>query len=211
MGYPAFTIAARDLSHRFERKWLFRSVDIDLRNGQSVALTGPNGSGKSTLLRILTGQLSPSAGEIGWTHAGKAIPNDRVYSQVAWQAPYLDLFPAFTLREAFRFYYRFKHCQLANFAAWAEAIHLREVADRPLQTFSSGMLQRVKVGLAVLSTAPFLVLDEPTSFMDEENAALILSLIRANQNERVVVIASNLSQEVAHIDQRVDLRDYLPT
>ena len=61
---PAVLLSARRIGRRFGRRVVLEPIDLDLVEGEVVALGGPNGAGKSTLLAILAGALAPSAGTV---------------------------------------------------------------------------------------------------------------------------------------------------
>jgi ABC-type multidrug transport system ATPase subunit len=68
---------------------------------------------------------------------------------------------------------------------------LSQALDKPLHNFSSGMQQRLKLGLAVLSDAPLLLLDEPTSHLDKAGQKWYHELLLGHIHQRTVVIATN--------------------
>lgn len=184
-------ILADSVGKKFYQRWIFKSLSFDLPFGQHLLIKGANGSGKSTLLRIIAGQLSPSTGKIQYRTGDTPLAPSVVYSQISWSSPATELFPDLTLREHVNLHYRFKPCLLDSTDAIIQQLRLSPHKDKALGFFSSGMLQRVKVGLALFSKSPVLLLDEPTSFMDEENSREMLELIRKFTQGRTYILASN--------------------
>lgn len=201
---PPFRLQLESVGKQFYRRWLFQGLSLELGAGERLALVGNNGSGKSTLLRIIAGQMAPTAGRVTFLHQGQRVPANLMYQHLSWSAPYIELFPELTLREQLRLQQRLTPFVLSE-AAMLEALELQEEADKPLRYYSSGMLQRAKVGLALFAQADLLLLDEPTSNMDQHNAALILNLLDQYQGERAVVLASNLAREFGEFQRQIHL------
>lgn len=194
------------LGKQFYQRWLFRDLTYDSQvQGRHLALIGHNGSGKSTLLRIIAGQMNPSTGRVTYEQGGKRLPVDSYYQHISWAAPYVDLFPDLSLREHLRLHFRFKACLLDTPEQVAHVLDLDEHLDKKLRFFSSGMLQRVKVGTALFSQSSLLLLDEPTANMDQGNAARMLDLIQQHLGERVYILASNLEREFAGMTSQIVL------
>jgi ABC-type multidrug transport system ATPase subunit len=198
------------ISKRFNRDWIFR--DIDLASGENTrcAILGGNGSGKSTLLQIISGYMAPSSGQITWTQNGSSIPAEKIYSLVSLCTPYMGVYDDFTLRENVTFYMKFKTLR-GNIGAttFAERIGLSPQLDKPLKFFSSGMRQRVKLGLALLSETPLLLLDEPTSHLDANAIHWFRELLVNSSDGRSIFIASNSHEdEIFHCTERLLVDDF---
>jgi len=139
-----------DIGKRFKFHWIFRHVNIEVNARDVIAIKGPNGSGKSTLLRILSGFLSPSEGTVTFEVGNKIIQD--FYNEVTYAAPYVDLIDQMTLKEHLNFHQNFK--RFKNNLSVEEVIQklqLEDAADKAIKDFSSGMKQRVRLGLAILS------------------------------------------------------------
>ncbi|RMG60331.1 MAG: ATP-binding cassette domain-containing protein [Bacteroidetes bacterium] len=200
-----FHIQLEQIGKQFYQRWLFRELSFDSRETRRLALIGHNGSGKSTLLRIVAGQMNPSLGRVTYTADNQRVPTYHFYQHISWAAPYVDLFPDLSLREHLRLHFRFKGCRLAQTEDIAEVLDLQDHLDKKFRFYSSGMLQRVKVGTALFSESDLLLLDEPTANMDSGNAARMLDLIDTHIGERVLVLASNLEREYRDIPAQIIL------
>ena len=198
-------LALKGVGKKFYQRWIFRNIDTELAAGQGLAVIGANGSGKSTLLRILAGQLKPNEGSIHLYSGEELIPTESRYQFLSWSAPYLDLYPDLSLEAHFVQHFRFKSSILPDIQAALDMLALTQHRNKPLRVFSSGMLQRVKVGTALFTQAPLLILDEPTSNMDEKNAERMLQLIREFSEGRILVLASNMKREFAEFEQQIVL------
>ena len=172
-------VVFRDLSHTFDR-------------GSRTAILGPNGSGKSTLLQCVAGALTLSKGTIAHELSGQVLDQERVYRHVSIAAPYLNLYEDLSLREAIDFHARFKPLRSGvDVQTLAQTAMLDQHLDKPVRNFSSGMKQRLKLALAILSDTPLLLLDEPTSNLDAAGAEWFQQLLSAHVDQRTLLVASN--------------------
>ena len=87
-------------------------------------------------------------------------------------------------------------------------MELTHAANKQVRFFSSGMKQRAKLGLAVLSTTPLLLLDEPTTNLDAKAVAWYQQLIADFTTNRLVIVASNQAHEYQFCTQQLIIDDY---
>jgi ABC-type multidrug transport system ATPase subunit len=196
------------LGRRFNRHWIFRKLDLRLEAGERVLLCGDNGSGKSTLMRMLAGQLSPSEGEVKLWIDGKEIDPEYYYQHLSWSGPYMELYTDLTLQEAIHLHASFRPMMVPPRTVM-QLLRLEDHSNKMLKHFSSGMLHRVKVGLAILTRSKLLLLDEATTNMDEANSKLATDLMMTHLDGRMLIYASNRVEEFALFERRVDLNDFV--
>ena len=202
-------ILLEDIGRRFNRDWVFQQLDYRFAAGAGYAVLGPNGSGKSTLLQVISSALTPSAGRVVYTYGGKTIDPDQVYQYLSIAAPYLELIEEFTLVEQIRFHFSHKRF-LKGFdeASLLELLGLGYARDRQLRFFSSGMKQRVKLGLACCADVPLVLLDEPTSNLDEAGVSWYLQLVDQTRGERLFLVCSNQEREYRFCNHKLTITDY---
>ncbi|MBP7407756.1 MAG: ABC transporter ATP-binding protein [Flavobacteriales bacterium] len=191
-------VVLSDIAKHFGREVVFQGVTLTLASSSRTAILGPNGSGKSTLLQLIGGALMPTNGRIAHRANGTEIPQDEVYRHVSIAAPYLGLYEDLSLRQTIAFHTRFKPLragvgpeQLARIA------YLDHALEKPVLHFSSGMKQRLKLALAILSDTPLLLLDEPASNLDSQAIAWFRELLGRHLEGRTLLVASN-RQAVEH-------------
>ena len=181
-----------DISKHFGREVVFRGVTRSLASGSRTAILGPNGSGKSTLLQVIGGALVPTEGTIEHRLHGHTIPQEEVYRHVSIAAPYLGLYEDLSLRQAVEFHARVKPLRAGlKPADVARIAYLDQALEKPVLHFSSGMKQRLKLALAILSDTPLLLLDEPASNLDAEAIAWYRTLLQEHMSGRPLLVASN--------------------
>ncbi len=200
-------IRLTDIAKHFGREVVFRDVTLVLPPGSRTAIQGPNGSGKSTLLQTIAGALIPTKGTVEHTLNGMVLPPDEVYRHVAIAAPYLGLYEELSLEQAITFHGRFKPLRAGiDVQELARIAYLEAALHKPVQHFSSGMKQRLKLALAILSDTPLLLLDEPTSNLDAEAIAWFGDLLEREVRDRTLVVASNRqAAEVALCKAEVEM------
>lgn len=202
-------VRLENLGKRYRHEWIFRGISQTLSQPHSVAITGPNGSGKSTLMRILAGHLSPSNGKITFSRQDQALDPDKVYQQVSFASPYMELIEEFRLEEAIRFHQQFKpFLNEMDLDKFLEILGLPVARGREIRYFSSGMKQRLKLLLAILSDTPLLLLDEPTTNLDRQGMQWYHKLIQQYGNNRLIIVASNIPEDFRFCTQEINIQDY---
>ena len=204
-------IDATGLGKRFRRDWIFRHLTRRFRPGSATAVLGSNGAGKSTLLNTLSGQLLPTEGTLAYTLAGRPVAVDDLPQHLAYAAPYLELLEELTLAELLRFHTRFKPLRPGVSAdRLLDILYLAPARQQLIREFSSGMKQRLKLGLALYAAAPLLLLDEPTTNLDATGAAWFQEHLAATRAGRTVLVSSNVPAEYAFCDEELRVPDFQP-
>jgi ABC-type multidrug transport system ATPase subunit len=202
-------IKLKQLSKRYKFEWIFRGLNYHFQMGKTYAVLGSNGSGKSTLLKLLSGYSTPSKGTINFLEDKQALSNDKIYLQIAYAAPYIELIEEFTLTEMLDFHRKFKPFQ-QNLTTenLIEILNFSKSKNKEIKYFSSGMKQRLKLVLAICSNTDLLLLDEPTTNLDDEGIAWYQMLIEKFTANRLVIVASNVKHDYHFCTQQLNIMDY---
>lgn len=198
------------LGKRYNYDWIFRRLDYQFLPDRSYAILGHNGSGKSTLLSILSGYLSASEGRIRYQLQGRDLAVEDLFRHLSFTAPYQELIEEFTLTELIDYHARFKQLRLPSTGALIERLYLQKARHKYIKDFSSGMKQRLKLGLAIYTESPLLLLDEPTTNLDQEGIDWYLEQVSANRKDRLVVVSSNIAHEYQFCEEQIRITDYHP-
>ena len=202
-------ISLQKVSKRYRYDWIFKGLDYVFELGGRYAVTGPNGSGKSTLLKVLSGHLTPSKGKIEFLQSEKKMAVEEVFRQVGYAAPYIELIEEFTLREAINFHQKFKPFQKGvDTETIFDLLAFSKAKNKEIRHFSSGMKQRLKLVLAICSQTSLLLLDEPTTNLDQQGVDWYLHLIEKYLGKRTVVVASNVAVDYRYCEAQVRILDY---
>lgn len=195
-------IQLNDIGKKFSRnEWVFRGLTHAFDEGKSYAITGNNGSGKSTLIKAISGIIPLTNGTIEYSKGNKTIDPDQIFKHITWAAPYLDLVEEFTLAELVSFHFRFKN-PLNNITEnqLIDLLYLTHSKKKKIKEFSSGMKQRLKIGLAIYSDVDITLLDEPTSNLDAQGIQWYQEHVQQALKKRIVIIASNQPEEYTFCD-----------
>lgn len=200
----------RDLGKKFQKHWIFSHINYEFKAGNAYAITGPNGSGKSTLLQILTGFLPASKGEVVYTDKdGKTVGPEDYFKHIAFTSPYMELIEEFTLEEMIAFHFKFKKTiDGLNSNDLIDRMFLNDARHKRIKVFSSGMKQRVKLGLAFFSDTPLLFLDEPTTNLDEKGRIWYEKEIENIDKNRLLLVSSNIKREYNFCENVLNLENY---
>jgi ABC-type multidrug transport system ATPase subunit len=203
-------IRLQKISKKFNYEWIFREVDYTFETGNAYVILGSNGSGKSTLMQIVAGNLLPSSGKIDYSDGTMEISAEAIYQHISVSAPYLELIEEFTLDEIIEFHRKFKpfRNKLQNNQI-IEISGLSRVKNKPIRYFSSGMKQRVKLTLAILSDTQLVLLDEPASNLDKQGVEWYQNLVGSNSENRIFIVCSNSqAHEYSFCRQEIQIGNY---
>lgn len=202
-------IQSSSLGKRFRWEWIFRDMELSVGSGEAWAIYGPNGSGKSTLLKVLSGYLTPSEGKIAYEAGEQKLHRNDVFRHLAYAAPYTELIEEFTLTEMVNFHFTFKKpvAQLQR-PEIIDRIALRGAGSKQIRHFSSGMKQRVKLALAIMTDAELLVLDEPGTNLDVATHDWYIDLLEQFKGNRTMIVASNEERDFRWCTHKLSIADY---
>ena len=192
------TLVVRGLGKNYQGRWLFRGVQFDLVAGQGLAVTGANGSGKSTMILCLAGQVEADEGTLTWHYPTETPLHQssqtaaRAAKRPALAAPYLELPGEFRVLELVNFHFSLNPCLSGHSPVeglWASGIDPH--SPTLLKYYSSGMLQKVRLVLALWTDTPLLLLDEPHSHLDAAALSWFRLSLRQTAARRCWAMASN--------------------
>lgn len=200
-------ISLQGIGKRYAKNWIIRNVDLEIRSGEHIAILGKNGSGKSTLLKIISGYLSSTEGKVLCVSDGQELPKEKIYTRLGFVAPYMEIYDKLNFEELVDFHFSLrKYRPGSDRESILNALPLP--TKTPLTSFSSGMLQRVKLLLAFHTDSELLIFDEPTMNLDLTWSEWFISQLQSLEKGQTVIVASNLpgSETVTcensfHIDQ----------
>ncbi|MBC8146041.1 MAG: ABC transporter ATP-binding protein [bacterium] len=187
------TLEAVNLSKTYGLRAIFSHINFALRTGDRLGITGRNGTGKSTLLKLLAGVAEHTSGEVRRSVDDVVLSDGQQTRHLGFVAPYLQLYNEFTAWEHVELLQQMRG--LAFDKSRAQGLFTRFGLERrihdELNTFSSGMLQRVKYICALIHSPAILLLDEPMSNFDDDGVRTVREVIAEHSPNAVIVIATN--------------------
>jgi len=197
--------------------YALRNVNLQVAEGEFVAVMGPSGSGKSTLLTILGGMNSPSAGQvmiddINVYALGAERQADFRHEYVGFVFQQLQLLPYLTAQEnvllALAIAKLPKATKIARVREVLAQVGLADKEGRLPYQLSGGEQGRVAVARALVNQAPLLLADEPTGNLDQTTGMQILNLLRElNHTGQTVIIVTHDAHAASYASRIVDLLD----
>jgi ABC-type multidrug transport system ATPase subunit len=196
-------IIATGIHKKFRQEWVFKSLSYTFESGNSYAIVGQNGAGKSTLLKILAQYSLPNKGTVSFE--GSSVEPNKL---ISFAAPYSELIEEFTLPELLDFLINMDFLpSTCDFETFTSFIDLKPSASKFIKNFSSGMRQKVKLGIALASDRPILCLDEPTSNLDESAKQWFYDAME-KQRHKLILIASNEQAEISLCTKQIAISAY---
>jgi ABC-type multidrug transport system ATPase subunit len=197
-------ILATNLSKKFRQEFVIRDFSHQFKAGNSYAITGPNGSGKSTLLQLIAQFTLPNSGKIEMT----GINPELVYAQITYAAPYVELIEEYTLTEHLAILVKNNYLPSSiDINTLEEFIDLQPGRFKLIKNYSSGMRQKIKLGFALLSERPVLLLDEPTTNFDEQAKQWFFNRLN-DQRDKLIIIASNELREIEFCSEKIAIVEF---
>ncbi|MDZ4839626.1 MAG: ATP-binding cassette domain-containing protein [Bacteroidota bacterium] len=200
-------IRLTNLSKDYNLNFIFSDLNFHIKSGDKLAILGSNGSGKSTLVQVIIGYLSPASGQVNWSFNEKQLPVEKWYKHLTLCTPYTELPTEFTTIEIFNFISKFKK-PIYSIELFIKKCKLSENSGLPIKNFSSGMIQRLKLGLALLFDSSIVILDEPSSHLDVSNIIWYQNLIKSEIMDRTLIISSNIAQEYDFCQSFLDISTF---
>lgn len=162
-------ITLENISKRFGNTIIAKNLSLSILSGETWHISGSNGKGKSSLMQILAAYSTPDEGKVLFRSVNsKELKPDEIFAHISISTPYTDLIFDYTLQEQLDFHFQFKKSLVSKeeLQTWLVKANLQEAIHRPLGLFSSGMKQKAKLLLTLLSDAECIFLDEPCSNLD---------------------------------------------
>ncbi|ATE54231.1 ABC transporter ATP-binding protein [Actinosynnema pretiosum] len=211
-------LTARDVTLRYGERVVSTRLALDVPDGAFTAVVGPNACGKSTLLRAFARLLKASGGEVAFDGRSVGDYPTKALARSLGFLPQEPVAPEDIRVRQLVARGRFPHQSLLS--AWSEqdeaavaraveAAGVAELVDRPVRELSGGQRQRVWVAVVLAQDTPYLLLDEPTSFLDLTHQYQLLELLAGLRDggRTVIAVLHDVNQACRYADHLVAMRD----
>ncbi|MFC5951105.1 ABC transporter ATP-binding protein [Pseudonocardia lutea] len=186
-------------------------LDLEVRRGEVFGLLGPNGAGKTTTIRSITTLLPAPPGAVTVLGRDVARQKTQVRRLIGYVPQQLSADGTLTGRENVMLFARLfdvpRRARKAQVGSVLEAMDLVEAADRPVKTYSGGMVRRLELAQALVSAPQLLVLDEPTVGLDPVARDGVWERIARTRAETgmTVLVTTHAMQEADEHCERIAL------
>lgn len=200
------SISVKNLSFCYEKHGVLQDVTFSAQEEEFVAIFGPNGGGKTTLLNLLMGFLEPTRGyiDIFGLHPKKAR---HLIGWVPQNFSFDHNFPISTKEVVLggRIRHRKFRFQAADYKMVDDAldkVDMRQEKNSPFSMLSGGQQQRVLIARALVSDPKILLLDEPTSSIDQETKKTIHDLLNVlNKHMTIIMVTHDMHSIIKSADR----------
>ncbi len=202
-------IRTYDLTKTYGPTTAVDHLDLDVRPGEVFGLLGPNGAGKTTTILMLLGLSEPTSGRakvVGFDPTRQPL---EVKRRVGYLPDEVGFYGGMTGRQNLRYTVRLNGIERRvgeeRIDTLIRRVGLADVAERPVETYSKGMRQRLGLADALVKDPAVLVLDEPTTAIDPAGVVEVLALIRSISRDQgvAVLLSSHLLHQVQQVCDRV--------
>ncbi len=196
-------IELKNISLKINHEEIINDISLQLKKGQITTLIGPNGGGKTSIAKIALQLLSPSS--------GKVLVNKNI--RCGYMPQKINLDKSFALL-ALDFISLAKNNFIADdyFTDLCNRLDITKFLNQPLQDLSGGQLQKILFLRAIIGKPDFIVLDEPTQYMDINGIAEfyhILNDIRNAQNCAILLVSHDLNFVMQKSDEVICINRHI--
>ncbi|MCI5746004.1 MAG: ATP-binding cassette domain-containing protein [Erysipelotrichaceae bacterium] len=183
-----------DVSFGYNNDLILKDINLTINKGEYVGIIGLNGSGKSTLLKIILGIIKPTSGEIIKGNKIKIgyVNQTTMVEEGSFMASVFEVVSLGLKKKPFSFINK-KEKEKIN--KTLQLFSLSEYANHSIDSLSGGQAQKVKIAKVLLSNPDIIVLDEPTSGIDESSEEILLEIIAHLHalKKTIILVSHNLS------------------
>ncbi|MFI0355264.1 ABC transporter ATP-binding protein [Actinomadura sp. 9N407] len=211
-------LTARDITLAYGDRVVSAGLALDVPDGAFTAIVGANACGKSTLLRAFARLLAPSSGEVALDGREVSRYKPKVFAREVGFLPQGLVTPDNIAVRQLVARGRYPHQSLLS--TWSpdderavksamEAAGVTGLSERPVEDLSGGQRQRVWVAMVLAQETSYLLLDEPTTFLDITHQYQLLALLARLRDEgrTIITVLHDINQACRFADHLVAMRD----
>jgi len=184
-----------------------KSISFDLSDKEIVGFLGANGAGKSTTLKMITGYLTPTAGQVYINGMDISEENLEVQKLIGYLPELNPLYTEMKVYDYLKFHADVRGINGKNFKTSLERVvvecGLKGVIHRTVGNCSKGYKQRIGLAAAMIHNPKILILDEPVTGLDPNQIVEIRQLIKKLGQEKLVLMSSHILQEIQATVDRI--------
>ncbi|WP_208560764.1 ATP-binding cassette domain-containing protein [Marinilactibacillus kalidii] len=195
------SIQLKNVHFEYEDNLLFHNIDFTFKENTIYTLLGPSGTGKSTLLDLLKKSSEPTNGVIQYQHLS--------VTDIVTVFQKNQLFPWSTVSDTLELPLKITKYPVSKrtnkIMALAEELSLEDLLSRKIPMLSGGQVQRVAIGQGLAMQPKVLLLDEPTSSLDQEAKEEIQEILLKEQKKRghMMIVVTHDIEEAVYLGQEI--------
>lgn len=199
------TIEVKGMRKVFGENTAIKHVSFHVKQGEIFGLLGPSGSGKTTTVKILTGELTQTAGDVRVLGMGSAkFGTSDFKSRIGILSDNSSLYERLTVYDNLKLFCKLYNAPLKQIEVILREVNLQDEGSKTVSKLSKGMKQRVLLAKALIHKPELVFLDEPTSALDPGNMAHIhRGLLKLNEAGTTVFLTTHNMEEATELCDRV--------
>lgn len=204
----SYVLQTNHLTKIISGKELVKDVNIHVKKGEIYGFLGPNGAGKTTVLKMVTNLWKPTQGSVELFGRPLAPNSYEVFRRMGSIIEFPVFYEHLSGRENLSLHCEYMGYYHAGSVEKAlDMLELTDAADKPVQTYSLGMKQRLGIARAILAKPELLVLDEPTNGLDPAGMKHLRDLFRMLSAEYgiTMILSSHILSEVESIADTIGI------
>lgn len=193
---------------QYDSRIVLNHVNLDIDEGDFVAITGPNGGGKTTLLKIILQLIKPTFGKVVFKQDNHIVKSLKLgylpqKNMIDSRFP-ISVTEVITsgLLGSQQLFHRISDDENMKVAHIMELMGVDKLKNEPIGNLSGGQLQRTLLGRAIISAPHVLILDEPLSYVDKHFEQQMYSIIADIAKSTTVILVSHEMTTIAQMANR---------
>jgi len=205
-----YNLSLENLVKYFGRRIVFSEMNYSFTSGNAYGISGPNGAGKSTLVKIIANIISPTRGKVIHKLNDNVLIPEKLHDHIGFVAPYLFLYDEFTAEENLFHFSNIRGLKYDKERAELlfRKLNLFDRKDDIVRSYSSGMKQRLKFIFALLHKPQCIILDEPTSNLDNDGKEKVYELIADEAKSNLIIVASNENSDLQLCKEIIEVEKF---
>lgn len=193
-------VEIRNLTKVFDGKEVLRGCNLTVQSGTIYGLLGANGAGKTTMFKLITGLLSPTAGNVKVQGETLSIDKKDFLRKMGILIETPVFYDHLSAKENLEIHLSYMEHSFEKIGQVLEMVGLGDTGKQPVSKFSLGMKQRLAIGRAISHSPQILILDEPINGLDPMGIRQIRNLfLSLAKDGMTLLISSHILSEIEHI------------
>jgi len=201
-------LRTKNITKKFSDHMSVDHVNLSIQAGEIYGFLGPNGAGKTTLMKMMTNLVYPTSGEVELFGEPLKADSFELLRNVGSIIEYPILYGHLSAKETLELHCAYMGYKQTSFIPSAlELVGLTQVGDKPVQSYSLGMKQRLGLARAIVTRPKLLILDEPINGLDPVAIKEMRRIFKFLQKEfgMTLFISSHILGEIEHVADTVGI------
>ncbi|MFX1578851.1 MAG: ABC transporter ATP-binding protein [Promethearchaeota archaeon] len=208
MALESFVINTEGLGKTYGEVKALTGLDLKVPRNSIFAFLGPNGAGKTTTIKLLLGLTNPTMGTATVLGRNIITDNDEIRRNVGYLAQQPRFYKELSARETMRFaaslFFKGPKEMIEDRIEYLlGVVGLEDKADRPIEGYSGGEIQRLGIAQAQINFPELLILDEPAAGLDPEGREQVLKIMESLRHESTIFYSTHILDDVQRVSDRV--------